>query len=79
MSIGKMGKTVGDWRGGDIADDSDAFKQLADGICPECGHRGFVLGPRGGASINVECGNRVCAARYNLVTFGWELVSAQRI
>jgi len=64
---------------GEINSGSTEFAKLAEGICPDCGHRGFVLGPRGGASINVECGNRVCAARFSLATFGWELMAAQRI
>jgi hypothetical protein len=63
----------------EIENDSDEFKKLADAVCPDCLHRGFVLGPRGGASINVECGNRACGARFNLVTFGWDLIAAQRI
>ena len=57
----------------------DEFAKLGDGTCPDCGHRGFVLGPRGGAAINVECGNRSCRSRFNLTNVGWDLVMAQRI
>jgi hypothetical protein len=53
---------------------------LAQGICPDCGHRGFLLGPRGGLAINIECGNGDCAARFNVTPMGWgQLVFAQRI
>lgn len=34
------------------------------GHCPDCNHRGFVLGPRGGAAQNLECGG--CANRFNV-------------
>jgi len=37
---------------------------VTDGYCPDCGHRGFVLGPQGGLSINIECGG--CGSRYNV-------------
>jgi len=63
----------------DIDPDSREFAKLADGNCPDCNHRGFVLGPAGGASRNIECGNFDCRARFNVVVYGWELVSAQRI
>jgi hypothetical protein len=36
------------------------------GRCPDCGYRGFVFGPRGGASTNIECGNVACRARFNV-------------
>jgi hypothetical protein len=36
------------------------------GRCPDCNHRGFVLGPRGGASVNIECGNLECLSRFNV-------------
>jgi len=38
------------------------------GFCPDCGYRGFVLGPRGGAAINIECGNVECRARFNITS-----------
>lgn len=33
--------------------------------CLECGHSGFLFGPRGGMCINVKCGN--CGEKYNLL------------
>ena len=42
---------------------------LTRGHCPDCGYRGFVLGPRGGAAINIECGNTACRARFNVSSF----------
>jgi hypothetical protein len=47
---------------------SDAQKKsIDDGYCPDCGHRGFVLGPKGGAMLNIECGELVCRARFNVL------------
>ncbi len=47
------------------------------GHCPDCNHRGFVLGPRGGASINIECGG--CANRFNVALWRGRTVMGQRI
>jgi hypothetical protein len=52
---------------------------LEKGHCVDCGHRGFVLGPRGGVAINIECANVECRSRYNVTTFAGEVLSAQRI
>jgi hypothetical protein len=53
---------------------------LTHGHCPDCGYRGFVLGPRGGASINIECGNLDCRARFDVTTaMTHHVVFAQRI
>ena len=35
------------------------------GYCPACHKRGFVIGPRAGLSINLECANITCRQRYN--------------
>lgn len=45
----------------------EQLKRMSDGYCPDCNHRGFVLGPRGGMSINIECGG--CRARFNVASF----------
>ena len=42
----------------------DVLARMSDGYCPDCGHRGFVLGPRGGAATNIECGE--CRQRFNV-------------
>jgi len=49
------------------------------GHCPDCKHRGFVLGPRGGAAINVECGG--CANRFNIActSFSHTIVYGHRL
>lgn len=39
---------------------------MSAGFCPDCGWRGFVLGPRGGVAQNIECGNVMCRARFNV-------------
>jgi hypothetical protein len=45
---------------------TDACERIRSGHCPDCGHRGFVLGPRGGINLNIECGNLDCRARFNV-------------
>lgn len=53
---------------------------LAAGRCPVCGYRGFLLGPRGGAAINIECGSVDCSARFNVTPMGWgQIAFAERI
>jgi hypothetical protein len=49
------------------------------GHCPDCNYRGFILGPRGGAGINIECGNTNCRARFNVTPYGGKVVMAERI
>ena len=46
--------------------DDAALELLSKGFCPTCSHRGFVLGPRGGAAQNIECGAIPCRARFNI-------------
>jgi len=46
---------------------AEAINKLNTGHCPDCDHRGFVLGPRGGSSINIECGG--CGNRFNVAQF----------
>jgi len=52
---------------------------ITKGNCPDCQHRGFVLGPRGGVATNIECANLGCRARFNVVTFAGEVVHGERI
>jgi hypothetical protein len=60
---------------------NEETKKIDSGHCPVCDHRGFVLGPRGGASMNIECGNLACRARFNVAQFSTShrIVFAQRI
>lgn len=60
-------------------DDTRITWNINRGNCPDCGSRGFVLGPRGGAAINVECASTACRSRFNVTTFGPQVVLAQRI
>lgn len=46
----------------------DKLDMITAGQCPDCGHRGFVLGPRGGLAINIECGSADCRARFNVAS-----------
>ena len=61
--------------------DDDVLVTIDGGHCPDCNHRGFVLGPRGGMSINIECGNLDCRARFNVASSSGShhLVFVQRI
>jgi hypothetical protein len=65
-----------------MTDDNDLLAAVIDaGHCPDCNHRGFLLGPRAGVTLNIECGNRQCRARFN-VTAGLEshhIIFAERI
>lgn len=45
----------------------DQVQRIGNGYCPDCSHRGFVLGPRGGNAMNIECGNIECRSRFNIV------------
>jgi glutamate 5-kinase len=49
------------------------------GHCPDCRGRGFVLGPRGGMAVNIECAQITCRARFNVVIFSGAVQHAQRI
>jgi len=49
------------------------------GHCPDCGHRGFCIGPQGGLSLNIECGNSDCRARFNATFYSGRLMFAERI
>jgi len=49
------------------------------GLCPDCGYRGFIIGPQGGLNTNIECGNIRCRARFNVATYGSTIFFAERI
>lgn len=49
------------------------------GLCPDCGYRGFVVGPQGGKSTNIECANIDCRSRFNAAFFGGEAALVARI
>lgn len=57
-------------------------RELSDlnrGNCPTCSRRGFVIGPQGGISINIECANTSCRDRFNVAFYGGHVQAAQRI
>jgi len=56
-----------------------ALETLSRGLCPICAHRGFVLGPQGGMSMNIECANVECRRRFNVVTVSGRVITAQQI
>lgn len=46
------------------------------GRCPDCGHEGFLAGPRGGMAQNFACANDDCGSRFNDVgPFGIDRIS----
>jgi hypothetical protein len=47
--------------------DDAGLALLTAGHCPDCAHRGFVLGPRGGSGLSVECAAIPCRARFVIV------------
>ena len=57
----------------------DELITLNKGHCPTCNGRGFVLGPRGGLNVNIECANLACRERYNVAVFSGNIMNAQRI
>jgi hypothetical protein len=58
---------------------TDEIGRIVQGHCPDCGHRGFVLGPQGGLSINIECGNLECRSRFHATLYASAVVAGQRI
>lgn len=52
---------------------------LERGHCPDCDKRGFVLGPQGGNSINIECASLACRARFNVALYAGKVMFAQRL
>lgn len=58
---------------------TDERTTLNAGHCPDCGERGFVLGPRGGLNQNIECAQIACRARFNVTLFAGAIQHAQRI
>lgn len=52
---------------------------LTRGHCPRCQARGFVLGPRGGVAINIECANLACRERFNVTSVSGEIFLAELI
>lgn len=55
---------------------------IRQGYCPDCNHRGFVMGPRAmGTNTNIECGNLACRARFNVActNFSHHLLMGHRI
>lgn len=59
--------------------DETQRKLLDRGMCPDCGYRGFVLGPHGGLNQNIECANLGCRARFNVALFSGAVINGQRI
>jgi hypothetical protein len=55
------------------------MEMLTRGHCPICAKRGFVLGPMGGSSINIECANVECRRRFSVATMSGEVLMAQQI
>jgi hypothetical protein len=52
---------------------------ISRGYCPDCNHRGFVIGPQAGLNINIECGKTACRSRFNASFWGGDVVFCERI
>lgn len=64
----------------DYEPDANLMPALEKGNCPDCGYRGFVIGPMAGPTpmhINIECGG--CRKRFNAVFYSGRVVTAHRI
>lgn len=59
--------------------DPAVIDAIDSGHCPDCGHRGFVLGPQGGMAINVECGNLRCRHRFNVTNWMGRTAFVERL
>lgn len=59
--------------------DERGVQRLDAGHCPKCEQRGFVIGPKGGLNINIECANLDCRTRFNVAFFSGRVQHAQRI
>lgn len=57
----------------------DEIDSISMGNCPTCHGRGFVIGPQGGKSINIECASVMCRERYNVAFYSGRAMMAQRI
>ena len=57
---------------------SDLAK-ISRGNCPCCNSRGFVIGPQGGKSINIECANIGCRCRFNVAFYSGTAMMGQAI
>jgi hypothetical protein len=55
------------------------LRRIGQGYCPDCGHRGFVIGPQTGLNLNLECGSLSCRARFNVAFYASSAIMAQRI
>ena len=57
----------------------DELDVLSSGHCPRCKQRGFVIGPAGGASLNIECANVNCRERWNIVWMSGRAIYAHAL
>jgi hypothetical protein len=47
--------------------------------CPDCGSKGFYVGPSGGMSTNIFCVNRACRSGFNITYFDQSNGTVDRI
>jgi hypothetical protein len=57
----------------------DELERLSKGDCPICRRRGFVIGPWGGSSINIECAQLDCRMRFNVAFYSGQAVMAHHL
>lgn len=56
---------------------------LSDGHCPDCGGRGYLNGPKQAGTmvdtINIECADVLCRARFNITFFSGRAIMGARL
>jgi len=53
--------------------------EIERGDCPDCHQRGFVIGPMGGNSVNIECANLSCRSRFSVGFYASQVLMGSRI
>lgn len=62
----------------------EELQEVDAGRCPDCHHRGFVIGPMAlpgpqGANINIECADLQCRARFAVAFYASQALFGTRI
>jgi len=57
----------------------DELDIISLGRCPKCRNRGFVVGPQGAQSTNIECASEDCRQRFNVAFYGGRAMMGQTL
>lgn len=66
------------WSRGAQLEESE-LKTISKGYCPACRMRGFVIGPAGGAMLNIECAHIRCRDRFNILFVSGKAMIGHRL